>query len=157
MKSIFFSQYNTSKNFFYRKINRNRIQFITKIADLGHDKMILCLATAHASTFNTSRQIFFLIKSACEAFLSFGSFNQQTFLAAFCLILLHLSIQILTLKVIVLNHHGILASAIIYINCENQLGFLVLYSPTFTCVRIFYCRKKNAGMNIFKVNKTHCA
>ena len=143
MKSIFFSQYNTSKNFFYRKINRNRIQFITKIADLGHDKMILCLATAHASTFNTSRQIFFLIKSACEAFLSFVSFNQQTFLAAFCLILLHLSIQILTLKVIVLNHHGILASAIIYINCENQLGiFQVLYSPIFTCVRTFYCRKK---------------
>ena len=35
---------------------------------LGHDKMILCLAGAYASIFNTSRQAF-SIKSACEFFL----------------------------------------------------------------------------------------
>ena len=49
--------------------------------------MILCLAAAHASIFNTPRQAF-LIKSAREAY-------QQTFLASFYLILLHLSYLIL--------------------------------------------------------------
>ena len=49
--------------------------------------MILCLAAAHASIFNTPRQAF-LIKSAREAY-------QQTFLASFYLILLHVSYLIL--------------------------------------------------------------
>ena len=42
----------------------------------------------------------FLIKSACEAFFVLSvSFYQQTFLKSFYLILLHLSIQILTLEI----------------------------------------------------------
>ena len=66
---------------------------------LGHDKMVLCLAATHAFIFNTMRQALF-IESPCEFFfVSFVSFCQQTFLATFCLILLHLSIQIVTLKI----------------------------------------------------------
>ena len=55
--------------------------------------MILCLTAAHASIFNTRRQVFFfLIKSAREAFfVSFVNFYQQTFLGTFYLILFHLS------------------------------------------------------------------
>ena len=45
--------------------------------NLGHDKIISCLAAAHASIFNTPYQAFFLIKSSHEAFfMSFVSFYQ---------------------------------------------------------------------------------
>ena len=43
-------------------------------------------------------------------------------LGFFYLILDHLSIKILMLETILLNHYGILASAIIDINCDNQLS-----------------------------------
>ena len=67
---------------------------------LGHDKMILYLATAQASIFNTPRQAFFFIKSAHEAFFCvIPKFFQQTFLATFYLIFLHLSIQTLALEI----------------------------------------------------------
>ena len=59
--------------------------------------MILSLVAADVSIFNTPCQaFFFLIKLACEAFfVLFTTFNQHVFLATFCLILLHLTIQIL--------------------------------------------------------------
>ena len=61
-----------------------------KISFLGHDKMILRLADAHTSIFNTTRQA--LIKSEREAFfVTFIIFYQQTFLATSYLIPLHLS------------------------------------------------------------------
>ena len=53
-----------------------------------------------AFLFNTPRQTFFSIKSACDVFfVSFIRFYQQTFLATFYLILLRLSMQILTLEI----------------------------------------------------------
>ena len=62
--------------------------------------MILCLPAAHHFVFNTPRQAFFKIKSAHEAlFVSFVNFYQQTFLATLYLVLLHLSIQSLTLEI----------------------------------------------------------
>ena len=68
------------------------------ILTLGRDKMIWRLATAQGSIFNTPRQAF-LIGSTREAFfVSFVNFYQQTFLAIFHLILVHLSIQTLTLE-----------------------------------------------------------
>ena len=69
------------------------------ILTLGHDLMSLRLAAAHASIFNTTRQAF-LIKSMREAFfVSFVNLYQQTFLAIFYLILVHLSMQTLTLEI----------------------------------------------------------
>ena len=65
--------------------------------------MILCLAAAHKSIFLTRSATApcpFFVKSAYEAiFVSFVSLYQQTFLATFYLILLHLSIQILKLEI----------------------------------------------------------
>ena len=50
-----------------------------KIFYSGHDKMILCLAVAHVSVFNTPHLVFFYIKPASEA--SFVSLvNFRTFL-----------------------------------------------------------------------------
>ena len=83
-------------------------------------QLILCLAAAHTSIFTMSG--LFLIKLVLEVFfVSFVSFYQQTFLSAFYLIILHLSIQVSTLEIHVLNHYGAFASAIININSENQL------------------------------------
>ena len=65
--------------------------------------MILCLAAAHKSIFLTqsaTAPCLFFVKSVYEAiFVSFVSLYQQTFLATFYLILLHLSIQILKLEI----------------------------------------------------------
>ena len=61
----------------------------------------------------------FVNKSAHEAFfLSFVSFFLQKFLGTFCLILLHLSVQILILEI----HSFIIApaSVIFDTNCEHQ-------------------------------------
>ena len=83
--------------------------------------MILCLAAAHASFSNTP---LFLIKSAGEAFfVSSVNFYQHTFLATFYLIFLHLSIQNLMLEINRFENYGILVSAIIDANCENQLSY----------------------------------
>ena len=60
-----------------------------------HDKMIL--PRTHLLLTHPVRP--FLIKSAREAFLPSVSFYQQKFLATFYLILLHLSMQILTLEI----------------------------------------------------------
>ena len=50
----------------------------------------------------------------------------QTFLATFYLILLHESVQILTLECIVLNHYGILARAkIVKINQVRDFSNIV--------------------------------
>ena len=63
---------------------------------LGHDKISLCLAATHVSTFNTLVALF-LIKSERETFfVLFVNFYQQTFLVTFYLILAHLPIHILT-------------------------------------------------------------
>ena len=73
--------------------------------------MILCLAAAHASIFNTPRQAFFRLNQRVKLFCSFVNFYQLTFLATFYLFLLHLSVQILTLEIHSFNHYGIFASA----------------------------------------------
>ena len=66
----------------------------------GQDTMVLSLAAVHTSIFNTTRQAFFLIKSAYGAFFaSCISFYQQTFLVTSFLLLLHLSVQDLTLEI----------------------------------------------------------
>ena len=76
--------------------------------------------------------------------MSFVSIYQQTFLATFHLILLHLSIQILALEVHSFKHWGILASVIIDINCENQLSleFLFFCRTLNLCVCGYYIMKK---------------
>ena len=54
----------------------------------------------HVSIFSISRQAFFLLNQHVKLFfVSSVSFYQQTFLKSFYLILLHLSIQILTLEI----------------------------------------------------------
>ena len=70
----------------------------TQQVQLGHDKMILCLAVAHASTFNTPCQTFFWLNQRVKFFKVIRSFYLQTFLATY-FILLHLSIQIFTLEI----------------------------------------------------------
>ena len=57
---------------------------------IGHDKVILCLTTAHTSNCNILNPTFF-IKTASEAFfVPFVNVYQHTFLVTFDLILLYL-------------------------------------------------------------------
>ena len=84
--------------------------------------MILCLAGTRASIFNTLRQAF-LTKSVREAFIVvickflptiiFGSFLSDS---------LSFSIHSLTLETYSFKPFGKLASAVIDLNCENQLS-----------------------------------
>ena len=78
----------------------------------------------------------------------FSSFYQQIFFATFYLILLYLSIQILTLEVLVLNHCS---------ECKNwyilwkptKLGiFLILQDLRFTSVWIFLGKYNTSRMTI---------
>ena len=61
--------------------------------------MNLCLATAHASIFNILRQAFFRLNQRMKLFCLVRMFYEQTFLVAFYLIILRLSIEILTLEI----------------------------------------------------------
>ena len=90
---------------------------------LGHDKMILSLAVAHASILNTPRQVFFSGKSVRETFfvLFVGSYH-YIFLATFYLIHFHLLMQMLTLEIHNFEPEVHLARAIIDIIYENQLS-----------------------------------
>ena len=61
--------------------------------------MNLCLTTAHAFIFNTTRQAFFRLNQRMKLFCLIRKFYEQTFLVAFYLIILRLSIEILTLEI----------------------------------------------------------
>ena len=74
--------------------------------EVGHNKMILCLAAMYTSIFTTLCQAFFLIKSVHEAFhVPFINFYHQTYLATFYLILLNLSYLVLTVFLHEFNFH----------------------------------------------------
>ena len=55
------------------------------------------MLSSRARIFNTPRQVFFWLSAREAFFVSFVGFYQQTF--SVCLILVHLSIQILTLEI----------------------------------------------------------
>ena len=88
--AVVFLTYKSILYFYTRILSFTGLVGITCHEWLGHDKMILCLAAAHASIFNTPLQVFFFIKSVREDFfVSFVSFYQQSFSAAFDLTRLH--------------------------------------------------------------------
>ena len=61
--------------------------------------MILCSGAEHASIFNTPGQAFFRLNQRVKLFCVIHNFSPANILATFYLILLHLSIQILTLEI----------------------------------------------------------
>ena len=124
---MFDSVLNTFLSFIYSlfdvdniKVLKNKLLFrknaLVKIAisithlkhmALDHDKMILCLVATHASVFNTLLRPF-LINSTREAFfVSLASFYQKILLATFYFILLHLSKQILMLRISPSHGHSV--------------------------------------------------